>query len=127
MRRGFTFMEILVSVLLISIVILGIAKIREQNITISHYIASRVKSEFSNTLFLKKDFLRYDKNEKNAYDLLHYMGIDKLESREILRQQKRHFDITDPLPLLGENPSPVQLRVFYLKGEYSSTYYRMFF
>ena len=127
MRRGFTLMEILVSVLLISIVILGIAKIREQNIAISHYIASRMKSELSNTLFLKKDFIKYDRGEKNAYDLLRYMGIDNLETREILRGQKRQFDISDPLPLAGENSLPVELRAFHLKGEYSSTYYRIFF
>jgi hypothetical protein len=119
-------MEILVSVLLISIVILGIAKIREQNIAMSHYIASRMKNELSNTLFLKKEFLRYDRSEKNAYDLLRGMGIDKLETREILRKQKRSLDISDPLPL-GENPLPVELRAFHLKGSYSSTYYRIFF
>ena len=89
MLRGFTLMEILVSVLLISIVILGIAKIRERNIEISRYIAGRMQQELSNTLFLKKEFLPYNRREKNAYDLWRGMGIDKLRTRELLRNQKR--------------------------------------
>ncbi len=45
MRRGFTLIEILISVVLISIVILGIAKIREQNISVAKYLSQRVQSE----------------------------------------------------------------------------------
>jgi len=52
MRRGFTILEVLVSVTLISIVVLGIVKIESQNQQIAHYIAGRVKSELANTLFL---------------------------------------------------------------------------
>jgi prepilin-type N-terminal cleavage/methylation domain-containing protein len=126
MRRGFTLMEILVSVLLISIVILGIAKIRERNIEMSRYIAGRMQSELANTLFLKKEFMKYNRSDKNAYDLLRPMGIDSLKTREILRKERRYLRVSDPLPL-GEEELPMELRAFYLKGRFSSTYYRIFF
>ena len=125
MRKAFTLMEILVSVLLISIVVLGIAKIRERNIAMSHYIADRVKTELSNSLFLKKEFIRYDKGEKDAYELLRYMGINKLETRAILRKEKRTIGISDPLKL-GENPLPIEVRVFHIKQKYPGLYYRIF-
>jgi len=126
MRRGFTLMEILVSVLLIVIVILGIAKIRERSLTMAHYIGVRMQSELSNTLFLKKEFLRYNGRRKNAYDLLQDMGIERLDAREILRARSRRLGVSDPLPL-EEFSLPLTIRSFNLKGEFSSTYYRIFY
>jgi hypothetical protein len=119
-------MEILVSVLLISIVILGIAKIRERGMAMARYIGVRMQNELSNTLFLEKEFRRYSGREKDAYDLLRSMGIDSLKAREILRKQKRAIRVSDPLPL-GEMPLPIELRSFNLKGAFSSSYYRIFY
>jgi len=127
MRRGFTLMEILVSVMLISIVILGIAKIREQSIDLSRYVANRINGELSSSLFLTKKAMRFDGTGKDAYELLREFRIDKLKTREILRARKRRLEISDPLDLGEENPLPVKVYAFHLKEHYSSTYYRIFF
>ena len=120
-------MEVLVSVLLISIVIMGIAQIREQSIDLSHYVANRIKGELSSSLFVTKEAMRYDGSKKDAYELLRSFRIDKLKSREILRAQKRYLEISDPLDIGEENPLPVKVHAFHLKEHYSSTYYRVFF
>jgi len=127
MRRGFTLMEVLVSVVLISIVILGIAKIREQSIDLSHYVANRIKGELSSSLFLTKAAMQYDGRQKDAYELFRSYGIDKLKTREILRAQKRRLEISDPLDIGEENPLPVKVYAFHLQEYYSSTYYRVFY
>ena len=125
-REGFTLIEILVSVVLITIVIAGILKIREQQISIVHYIDSRMRGGLANTLFLKKNFSRYSGDEKSAYDLLHNMGIDDLKSREILKQTKRTLRVSDPLPLV-EIPVKVQIRSFDIRDSHTAHYYRIYF
>jgi len=120
-------MEILVSVMLISLVILGIAKIREQSIDLSHYVANRINGELSSSLFLVKEAMKYDGTQKDAYELLRAFRIDKLKTREILRDQKRRLEISDPLDIGDENPLPIKVHAFHLKEHYSSTYYRMFY
>jgi prepilin-type N-terminal cleavage/methylation domain-containing protein len=126
MKRAFTIMEVLVSVVLISIVVLGIIKIESQNQQIAHYISGRVKSELSNTLFLVPKVMRYNKEEKSAYVLLEKMHGDKDTTREILKNTKRKIHISEPLKL-GELPIPVEVRAVMLKSEYSGRYYRLKF
>jgi prepilin-type N-terminal cleavage/methylation domain-containing protein len=126
MRRAFTILEVLVSVTLISIVVLGIVKIESQNQQIAHYISGRVKSELANTLFLVPRVMRYNKEEKNAYTLLERMHGDKDTTRKTLKETKRKIHISEPLPL-GELPIPVEVRAIMLKSEYSSRYYRIKF
>jgi len=123
---AFTLIEVLVSVVLISIVILGIAKIREQNIAAAHYLGSRMQQELDNSLFLGKEVQRFSGEEKDAYTLLRGLGIRKSATREILKETKRRIKISDPLPI-GELPLPVELRAIMLKGEYSARYYRIFY
>jgi len=126
MRRGFTILEVLVSVTLISIVVLGIVKIESQNQQIAHYISGRVKSELANTLFLIPKVMRYDKEEKSAYTLLERLHGDKDITRKTLKEIKRKIHISDPLKI-GELPIPVEVRAIMLKSEYSARYYRIKF
>jgi prepilin-type N-terminal cleavage/methylation domain-containing protein len=126
MRRAFTILEVLVSVTLISIVVLGIIKIESQNQQIAHYIAGRVKSELANTLFLVPRVMKHNKDEKSAYDLLDHLHGDKDLTRQALKKITRKIHIGDPLPL-GELPIPVEVRAIMLKSEYSTRYYRMRF
>jgi prepilin-type N-terminal cleavage/methylation domain-containing protein len=126
MRRGFTILEILVSVTLISIVVLGIVRIESQNQQIAHYISGRVKSELTNTLFLVPRVMRYNKEEKSADILLERLHGDKDITRKTLKETKRKINISDPLPI-GKLPIPVEVRAVMLKSEYSARYYRIKF
>jgi len=124
MRKAFTLMEIMVSVVLIAIVVLGIIKLQKENIFMAKYIAGRVQSELGNTLYLGKEAMRYNKDEKDAYTLLGHMRIRNDKSKEILKSIKRKIYISDPLPI-GEMPIPIELRAIMLKNEYSARFYRV--
>lgn len=117
-------MEIMVSVVLIAIVVLGIVKIQKENIFMAKYIAGRIQSELSNTLFLGEEALRYNKDEKDAYTLLEHMRIRSDASKEILKKITRKIYITEPLPI-GKLPIPIKLRAVMLKSEYSARFYRI--
>ena len=124
MRKAFTLMEIMVSVVLIAIVVLGIIKIQKENIFMAKYIAGRVQAELSNTLFVSKEVMRYDKDEKDAYTILSSMRPRNDKSKEILKQVKRKIYISEPLPI-GEVPFPIEVRAIMLKSEYSARFYRV--
>ena len=117
-------MEIMVSVVLIAIVVLGIIKLQKKNIFMAKYIAGRVQSELGNTLFLGKTAMRYNKDEKDAYTLVSHLRIRNDKSKEILKKITRKIYVTDPLPI-GELPLPVELRAVMLKSEYSARFYRL--
>ena len=126
MRRAFTILEVLVSVTLISIVVLGIVKIESQNRQIAQYISGRVKSELANTLFLVPKIMRYDKEEKSAYTVLERLHGDKDITRKTLKETKRKIHISDPLKI-AKLPIPVEVRAIMLKSQYSARYYRIKF
>jgi len=126
MRRAFTILEVLVSVTLISIVVLGIVKIESQNQQIAQYISGRVKSELANTLFLVPKIMRYDKEEKSAYTVLERLHGDKDTTRKTLKETKRKIHISDPLKI-AKLPIPVEVRAIMLKSQYSARYYRIKF
>ncbi len=126
MRRAFTILEVLVSVTLISIVVVGIVKIESQNQQIAHYISGRVKSELANTLFLVPEVMKYDKEEKSAYTLLGRMHGDRDTTRTVLKATKRMIHISPPLKL-EELPIPVEVRAVMLKSVYSARFYRIKF
>jgi prepilin-type N-terminal cleavage/methylation domain-containing protein len=126
MRHGFTLIEILVSVMLISLVVAGILEIRSRQTDMADYIARRAKEELSATLFLKKEFLPYNREEKDAYTLLRDMGIKKLQTREVLKKERGKLFISAPLPL-GELPVSLEVRAFTIRRDTSSTHYRIFY
>ncbi len=124
MKKAFTLIEILVSVILISIVILGIVKIREQNIKVAKYISQRAQNELSNTLFLDRENIKYSKTKKDAATLLSYMKLNQ-KTKSLLKKIERKITISPPLPL-PETPLPIELRAFMLKSKFSALYYRVF-
>jgi hypothetical protein len=114
----------MVSVVLIAIVVLGIIKLQKENIFMAKYIAGRVQSELGNTLFLGKEAIRYNKDDKDAYTLVSHIGIRNDKSKEILKKIQRKIYISDPLPI-GELPIPIEVRAIMLKHEYSARFYRV--
>ena len=124
MRRAFTLMEIMVSVVLISIVVLGIMKIQKESIFMAEYIAGRVQSELSNTLFLGESAMRYDKDTKDADTVLSHIRPSKIDSREILKKIERKIHISEPIDI-GELPIPIEPKAMMLKSKYSGRFYRI--
>lgn len=123
MKRAFTIIEIIVSVIIITMVVLGLSKINKQNIHISEYIAFRNKTELSNSLFLTNEAMRYDNSKKDAYTLLHGMKITNLKSRNYLKKLERKIFVDDDISL-KKMIVPLHLKAIMLKSRYASKYYR---
>ncbi len=120
--KAFTIIEVLVSVVLITIVALGAVKLQQESRSMAIYLSDRSKSELSNTLFLGKEVMRYHKDEKDAYTLLSKtFKISDDQSRNILKKSKRNIFISDPIDLNDET-LPIELKEIMLKGEYSSRF-----
>ena len=123
-NKAFTIIEVLVSVVLISIVALGAVKLQRESRSMALYLSERSKSELSNTLFLGAEAMRYNKEEKDAYSLLsHRFKISDSESKNILEETKRSILISDPIELSDET-LPISIVEVMLKGEYPSRYFR---
>jgi len=123
MKKGFTIIEIIVSVVIISIVVLGLTQINRQNIAMADYVSNRNKSELSNTLFLTKEAFKYDKSEKDAYTLLHNMKISKLKTRQYLKSIKRKIYV-DKHVRVKKMVIPLSVNAVMLKSKYATKYYR---
>ncbi len=123
LRSAFSLVEILISVMIISVVIVAIAKIDSQNISMAEYISNRSKAEFENTLFLTKEALKYNKDEKDAYTLLRGFKISKIKSKNYLKSIKRKIYIERAIPI-KESIVPIELNVIMLKSKYSARYHR---
>ena len=122
MKRGFTIIEIIVSVIIISVVVLGITKINKQNVFMTQYVSLRNKTELSNSLFLTREAFNYDKSTKSAYDLLK-MDIKNDKTRAYLKKLERKIFIDDDI-VLEKMVVPLQLKAIMLKSKYSAKYYR---
>ncbi len=123
MKKAFTIIEIIVSVIIIAIVVLGLSKINKQNVHMSEYVSLRNKTELSNSLFLTKEAFRYDNSKKDAYTLLHGMKISNMKTRAYLKKIERKIYIDDDIPL-KKMLIPLQVKAIMLKSKYASKYYR---
>jgi prepilin-type N-terminal cleavage/methylation domain-containing protein len=130
MKRAFTLIEVIMSVLIVSIVVMGAMKLQERNRDMAVYISQRGNSELDNSLFLVSKVYRYNKDERDAYELLREdFEIKDDESKNILKAITKHINITDEkdIPIsMQENQEPIF--TFYtneilLKGKYPSRYY----
>ena len=129
-KRAFTLIEVLVSVIIVSIVVVGAMQISKQNKDMALYLLKRGSSEIDNSLFLTKKVERYSNDKKSAYDLLaDEFSIKDLESRDILKKVEKKINITEALPLTvgGEEADSPQF-IFYtneilLNGDYPARYY----
>ena len=129
-RSAFTLIEVIISVLIVTIVVAASMELQGKNQDIAEYISKRGKSELDNSLFLTTRAYRYDKDEKDAYELLRdEFQIKDDESREALKKILKKINITEDeeMPVsMDENGPPIF--TFYtnevlLKGEYPARYY----
>ena len=129
-KKAFTLIEVIMSVLIVSIVVMGAMKLQSQNRDMAVYIASRGNSELDNSLYLLDEAYQYDKSEKDAYEILrNEFDIRDDKSREALKFITKNINITE------EKEMPISLEkggepifTFYtneilLKGKYPARYY----
>ena len=129
-KKAFTLIEVIMSVIIVGIVVMGALQLQAQNSDMAEYLLKRGNSELDNALFLTKKVQRYTNDKKNAYDLLvDEFSIKDFESRDILKKIEKKINITEALPVpvgMDENEAP--LFVFYtneilLNGDYPARYY----
>ncbi len=124
MQRGFTIIEIIISVVIIAMATLTLAKISKQNSTMVDYVTNRLKNELSNTLFLHPDAFNYDKSRKDAYTILHSMGIRNDKTKSYLKKLKRKIYTQEDIPL-KKMIIPVKLNAIMLQSSFSTRFYRI--
>jgi len=130
MKKAFTLIEVIMSVVIVSIVVMGALKLQGENSDMASYLMKRGNAELDNALFLTDKVLRYDKSKKNAYEVLvDEFQIKDDESRQLLKKIEKKINITDaePIPVGATEDSPA-IFTFYsneilLNAEYPSRYY----
>jgi len=126
LRRAFTIIEIIISVIIISVSIIYVLKLHSQNHEQIVYISERNKLSLQDSLFLIDDVSRYHKDKKNAYEvLLKHFKVKELKSRELLKKNSRDFFIPEPLTILPtEEYEPTAIvDEIKIKDKYSSSYF----
>jgi prepilin-type N-terminal cleavage/methylation domain-containing protein len=123
-RDGFTIIEIIISVIIIAITTLTLAKITKQNSTMVDYVSNRLKNELSNTLFLHPDAFNYDKSTKDAYTILASMKIKNDKTKAYLKTLKRKIYTEDDIPT-QKMIIPVTLKAIMLQSSFSTRFYRV--
>jgi len=127
LRPAFTIIEILVSVIILSLAIVPVLKMHTDNHKEIVYISERNKRALQDSLYLDSTILRQHKETKSAYDILAgTFKITDLKSREILKKTQRDIYIPEairitPLPEEG-GPTAIVNEVI-LKDKHSSNYY----
>jgi len=128
MRKGFTIIEVLISVLIISFGIISVLQIHSENENQIVYISKRNKLSLQDSIFLTSNITNYHLDKKSSYDILSkFMKIKKQESREILKNSYRNIFIPDPIeikPPPNERGPVAEINEIMLKDKYSSTYYQ---
>ena len=127
LRPAFTILEILVSVIILSVSIVNILKIHSANHAQIVYLSERNTYTLSDSLFLAREVTKHHKETRTAYDLIERnIKIKTLESRELLKQSERNISI--PQVIVLTPPSDIGGPTSYvqevkLKGKHSAIYW----
>ena len=128
LNPAFTLIEVLISVMILSISIIAVFKIYNENQNRIVYVSERNKHALEDSLFLGDEVLRYHKENRTAYDLLqHEIKPKKNKSREILKNLSRDIYIPEPVRLTSSEDGKgitAQIDEIKIKGTFSSSYYR---
>ncbi len=126
LRQAFTLIEVLVSVLIISGSIVYALQIHSQNHAQILYISERGKTALQDSLFLTEDASRHHKDEKDAYSMIErYFRVDDLESRRVLKNISRTYNIPEPIRLNAdeEGMPTATIEEVQMKDKFSSSYF----
>jgi len=126
-KKAFTLIEIIVSVTIISIVVIGAMKLQDNNRDMALYIQERGNNELDNSLFLNSNIAKFDKSKKSAYDILSDEFKFSDDTKTLLKEITKNINITEDreIPILKDDEP---LFTFYtneilLKGKYPARYF----
>lgn len=128
LRPAFTIIEILISVIILSLAIVPVLKVHTDNREQIVYISERNKRALQDSLYVNSTILQQHQETKSAYEILAgSFKINDLKSREILKKIRREIYIPEaikitPLPEQG-GPRAIVNEVM-LKDKHSSNYYQ---
>ena len=127
LRPAFTIIEILISVIIISLAIIPVLKLHTSSHEQIVYISERNKRALQDSLYLDPTVFSYHQDTKTAYDILGGLfKVQEQESREILKKIQRDIFIPEPVELIPseEQGAPTATaNAVMLKGKHSSIYY----
>ncbi|WP_373032677.1 type II secretion system protein [Sulfurovum sp.] len=127
LRPAFTIIEILVSVIILSIAIIPVLKVHTSNQEQIVYLTERNKRSLQDSLFLSNNILNYHQDNKTAYEVLEkYFKVKEQESREILKKTSRDVFIPDEIRIISleEQGGPTAIvNEVMLKDKHSSIYH----
>jgi competence protein ComGC len=127
LRPAFTIIEILISVIIISLAIIPVLKIHTENHEQIVYISERNKRALQDSLYLSSNILQHHQDNKTAYEILESLfKIKEQESRQILKKSSRDVFIPEEIKIFPVQeqggPSAIVNEVM-LKDKHSSNYY----
>lgn len=94
LRHGFTLIEVLVSVVILSVVLVGFIKIQNENISIVNNLFAKKISMYENTLFLNDNISFHNKQNIDAYTVLaSHFFITNDKAKSALTSIKREIII----------------------------------
>jgi len=127
LRPAFTIIEILISVIIISLAIIPVLKIHTENHEQIVYISERNKRALQDSLYLSSNILQHHQDNKTAYEILERLfKIKEQESREILKKSSRDVFIPEEIkiiPMQDQGGPAAILNEVMLKDKHSSIYY----
>jgi len=127
LRPAFTIIEILISVIIISLAIIPVLKIHTENHEQIVYISERNKRALQDSLYLSSNILQHHQDNKTAYEVLERLfKIKEQESREILKKSSRDVFIPEEIKIIPveEQGGPAAIvNEVMLKDKHSSNYY----
>jgi len=128
LRPAFTIIEILISVIILSLAIIPVLKVHTSNQEQIVYLTERNKRSLQDSLFLSSNILNYHQDNKTAYEILEkFFKVKERESREILKQFSRDVYIPEEIRIipLEEQGGPTALvNEIMLKDKHSSIYHQ---
>jgi hypothetical protein len=127
LRPAFTIIEILISVIIITLAILPVLKVHTSNQEQLVYISERNKRSLEDSLYLSPNILSHHKENKAAYDVLRaFFKITDTKSRNILKHTHRDIFIPEPVKLLSlqdQGGPSAKVHEIMLKEKHSSAYF----
>ena len=128
MRQGFTLIEILISVMIISIVGFSLLKLYSQNKSYVLYIQKRPLISFNSSLYNFISLDKYHKSKKRAYDLLYNdFKIKNDEVREYLKKIKREIELKEKRVVFEDNIVGVKIvaKEYKIKKNITNSFFRL--